>query len=87
VTLIPGVLFAGSLDGHLRAYEARTGATIWDFDTTHDFSTVNGIRAHGGSINGGGPVVAGGTVFLNSGYSRLPVMAGNLLLAFSVDGQ
>jgi hypothetical protein len=25
-------------------------------------------------------------VFLNSGYSRLPVMAGNLLLAFSVDG-
>jgi len=87
LTLIPGVLFAGSLDGHLRAYEARTGATIWDFDTTHDFSTVNAIRAHGGSINGGGPVVAGGMVFLNSGYSRLPVMAGNLLLAFSVDGQ
>jgi len=48
---------------------------------------VNAIRAHGGSINGGGPVVAGGMVFLNSGYSRLPVMAGNLLLAFSVDGQ
>jgi polyvinyl alcohol dehydrogenase (cytochrome) len=87
VALIPGVLFAGSLDGHLRGYDARTGATIWDFDTLREFTTVNGIKAHGGSMNGSGPVVAGGMVFANSGYSRLPVMAGNLLLAFSVDGK
>lgn len=87
ITLIPGVLFAGSLDGHLRAYDSRNGATLWDFDTRRDFPTVNGINAHGGSMNGSGPVVAGGMVFMNSGYSRLPVMAGNLLLAFSVDGK
>lgn len=87
VTLIPDVLFAGSLDGHLRAYDARTGATIWDFDTLRDFATVNGIKAHGGSMNGSGPVVAGAMVFANSGYSRLPVMPGNVLLAFSVEGR
>ena len=87
VALIPGVLFAGSLDGHVRAYDSRSGATIWDFDTLKDFSTVNGIRAHGGSMNGSGPVVAEGMVFVNAGYSRLPVMAGNVLLAFSADGK
>jgi polyvinyl alcohol dehydrogenase (cytochrome) len=87
VTLIPGVLFAGSLDGHVRAYDARNGATIWDFDTLKEFPTVNGIKARGGSMNGSGPVVAGGMVFLNAGYSRLPVMAGNVLLAFSISGQ
>ena len=84
VTLIRGVLFAGSLDGHLRAYNTKDGATIWDFDTRPEIPTVNSIRAHGGSMNGGGPVVADGMVFANSGYSRLPVMPGNLLLAFSV---
>jgi polyvinyl alcohol dehydrogenase (cytochrome) len=87
VALIPGVLFAGSLDGHVRAYDTRGGATIWDFDTLKDFSTVNGVRAHGGSMNGGGPVVAEGMVFVNAGYSRLPVMPGNVLLAFSADGK
>ncbi|PWU07171.1 MAG: cytochrome C oxidase Cbb3 [Terriglobia bacterium] len=87
VTLIPGVLFAASLDGHIRAYEARAGAVVWDFDTRQEFQTVDGIAAHGGSINGSGPVVAQGMVFANSGYSRLPVMPGNVLLAFSVDGK
>jgi polyvinyl alcohol dehydrogenase (cytochrome) len=82
VALISGVLFAGSLDGHLRAYDTKNGATIWDFDTRPEFPTVNGIRAHGGSMNGSGPVVADGMVFANSGYSRLPVMPGNVLLAF-----
>jgi polyvinyl alcohol dehydrogenase (cytochrome) len=83
VSLIPGVLFAGSLDGHLRAYDIKNGATIWDFDTRPEVPTVNGIRAHGGSMNGSGPVVADGMVFVNSGYSRLPVMPGNVLLAFA----
>jgi len=85
--LIPGAVFAGSLDGHLRAYDAADGKVIWDFDTLQDFSTVNGIRAHGGSINGTGPTIAGGMVYATSGYSRFPVMAGNVFLAFSVDGK
>ncbi len=87
VSAIPGVVFAGSLDGHLRAYDSQSGAPIWDFDTRRDFPTVNGIKAHGGSMNGSGPIIAGGMVFSNSGYSRLPVIPGNVLLAFSVDGK
>jgi polyvinyl alcohol dehydrogenase (cytochrome) len=33
VTVIPGVVFSGSLDGHLRAYSTGTGEVIWDVDT------------------------------------------------------
>ena len=33
VTAIPGVVFSGGLDGHLRAYASGTGQIIWDVDT------------------------------------------------------
>jgi polyvinyl alcohol dehydrogenase (cytochrome) len=82
VTAIPGVVFAGSLDGNLRAYSARSGRVLWDYDTAREFSTVNRVRAHGGSLNGPGVVVAGGMVFANSGYSRFGEAPGNVLLAF-----
>ncbi len=86
-TLIPGAVFAGSLDGHLRAYDTASGKIVWDFDTMRDFDTVNGIKARGGSINGTGPTIVGGMLYANAGYSRFPVMAGNVFLAFSVDGK
>ena len=86
VTVIPGVVFSGSLDGHLRAYSAEEGKTIWDFDTVREYETVNGVRAVGGSLNGPGAVVVGGMLFVNSGYARLGSIPGNVLLAFSVDG-
>jgi polyvinyl alcohol dehydrogenase (cytochrome) len=87
LALIPSVLFAGSLDGHLRAYDTRDGSVLWDFNTQREFPTADGVRARGGSINGSGPIIADGMVFANSGYSRLPVMPGNVLLAFSIDGK
>jgi polyvinyl alcohol dehydrogenase (cytochrome) len=87
VTAIPGVVFSGSLDGHLRAYSAEEGKLIWDFDTVRDYQTVNGVRATGGSLNGPGAVAAGGMLFVNSGYVRLGSIPGNVLLAFSVDGR
>ena len=83
VTAIPGVIFSGSDDGHLRAYSAEDGKVIWDFDTARDFETVNKASAHGGAINGGGPAVAGGMVFVNSGYGSIFGMPGNVLLAFA----
>jgi polyvinyl alcohol dehydrogenase (cytochrome) len=86
VTAIPGVVFLGSWDGHLRAYDAKSGAIVWDFDTAHEFDTVNNVKARGGSINAMGPVVVGGMVYMPSGYSGNG-MAGNVLLAFSVDGK
>ncbi|MGC2551755.1 MAG: PQQ-binding-like beta-propeller repeat protein, partial [Candidatus Sulfotelmatobacter sp.] len=84
-TLIPGAVFAGSLDGHLRAYDTRDGSVLWDFDTVQEFHTTNGLRAHGGSLNGAGPAIVSGMVYVNTGYTN--AMAGNVLLAFSADTQ
>ena len=86
VTVIPGVAFLGSWDGHMRAYEIRAGTVVWDFDTARDFDTVNGVKARGGSINSMAAAIAGGMVYVTSGYSG-NAMPGNVLLAFSVDGK
>ena len=83
LTLIPGAVFSSSLDGHIRAFAAEDGEVLWDFDTAKDFHTVNSVAAHGGSIDGAGPVVAGGMLYVNSGYPRNGGMPGNVLLAFS----
>ncbi len=87
VTAIPGVLFSGALDGHMRAYSGTDGSVIWDYDTAREFPTVNGKPARGGSIDATGAAVAGGLVFINSGYNQFGGMPGNVLLAFSVDGK
>jgi len=84
LTLIPGVVFSASLDGHVRAFSTEDGEMLWDFDTAaQTYSTVNGVPAKGGSIDGAGPVIAGGMMFVNSGYPRNGGMPGNVLLAFA----
>jgi polyvinyl alcohol dehydrogenase (cytochrome) len=85
VTAIPGAVFSGSLDGHIRAYATDDGRVLWDYDTLRDFSTVNQVRAKGGALDGAGPAVAGGMVFVNSGYGYNYEMPGNVLLAFAVE--
>ena len=85
VTAIPGVVFSSSLDGHLRAYSAADGKIIWDYDTAREFKTVNGVPGHGGSMDVGGPIVAGGMLFVSSGYARRSLMPGNVLVAFGVE--
>jgi polyvinyl alcohol dehydrogenase (cytochrome) len=87
VTAIPGVVFAGAFDGHLRAYDGLTGAIIWDFNTAREFETLSGEMARGGSIESDGPVIAHGHVLVNSGYLFGGRMPGNVLLAFSVEGK
>jgi polyvinyl alcohol dehydrogenase (cytochrome) len=87
VTAIPGVIFSGALDGHLRAYDAANGKVVWDVDTTGSHTTVNGVPASGGGMNGPGATVAGGMLFVSSGYGSIGFMPGNVLLAFSVDGR
>jgi hypothetical protein len=52
-----------------------------------DFATVNHVAAQGGSFNGGGPAIAGGMVIATCGYGFVGGKAGNVLLAFSVDGK
>ena len=87
VTAIPGVVFSGGLDGHLRGYASENGSIIWDVDTAQPYKTVNGVPANGGSLDGPGPVVVGGMVFVNSGYAFVGGIPGNVLLAYSVDGR
>lgn len=84
-TLIPHVVFSGSMDGHLRAYNTADGTVIWDFDTLREFATANGVKASGGSMSASGPVVAGGMLYVNSGYGALGGMPGNVLLAFAAE--
>jgi polyvinyl alcohol dehydrogenase (cytochrome) len=84
VSLIPGVLFAGSTTGMLRAHSTADGHVLWEFNTAREFETVNGVPGKGGSINGPGPVIAQGMVFTNSGYAYLGMgLGGNVLLAFA----
>ena len=87
VTAIPGIVFSGGIDGHLRAYASDKGAIVWDIDTAQPYKTVNGVTGNGGAIDGPGPVVVGGMVFVNSGYAFVAGKPGNVLLAFSVDGK
>jgi polyvinyl alcohol dehydrogenase (cytochrome) len=78
VSVMPGVAFSGSMDGHLRAYSTIDGKILWDFDTAKAFQTQNGVRASGGPLDHGGATVVNGSVYINSG---------NALLAFSVDAK
>jgi polyvinyl alcohol dehydrogenase (cytochrome) len=86
VSAIPGVVFSGAIDGHLRAYSTNTGSILWDVDTAQTYKTVNGVPGRGGSLNVAGPAISGGTVIINSGYVQNG-MPGNVLLAFTVDGR
>ena len=79
-TAIPGVVFSGSADGHIRAFAA--GRSLWDFDTAREFETINAVPGRGGSLGGPGPVVAGGMLYVNSGYALAGGEPGNVLLAF-----
>ena len=85
VTAIPGAVFSGSLDGHLRAYSTDGGKIIWDYDTVRDFKTVNGVAGKGGAIDVGGPILAGGMLFAVSGSAQRGNMPGNVLIAFGVE--
>jgi polyvinyl alcohol dehydrogenase (cytochrome) len=87
ISVIPGAVFSGAINGHFRAYSTKTGEILWDFDTAKPFDTINKVQAKGGSINGGGPTIADGMVFTNSGYGAFGGSPGNVLLAFSVDGK
>jgi polyvinyl alcohol dehydrogenase (cytochrome) len=83
LTAMPGLVFSGSLDGHLRAFDASDGKVVWDVDTVREYDAVNGVKGRGGSLDGPGAVVVGGMLFVNSGYSRFDGMPGNVLLAFA----
>ena len=55
----------------LSALRQKTaGKVVWDFDAVRDFSTVNGVAAKGGAFDAAGVVIAGGMLFVGSGYGN-----------------
>jgi polyvinyl alcohol dehydrogenase (cytochrome) len=86
ISVIPGVVVSGTTDGVIRAYATADGTQLWEYNTAHDYISINGVAGKGGSINGPGPVIAGGLVFTNSGYGYTNAAGGgNVLLAFGVE--
>lgn len=83
VTAIPGVVFAGHLDGQFRAYDTATGKVIWSYDTQRPVQTVSGAQGKGGGMSGPGAAIANGYVVVNSGYGLYYHMPGNVLLVFA----
>ena len=89
-TVIQGLVFAGDMNGRLRAYSAESGRIVWEVDTgAAIYRTVNGVAGQqGGNIDGPGPVIADGMLFVMSGYlGSLGGSSNDVLLAFSVDGR
>jgi len=68
----------------MRAYSSQTGAILWQSNTDREFQTVNGIPAKGASMLGPGPTIAGGMVFVASGYGAFGGRPGNVLLAYGL---
>lgn len=91
-TVMPGVVFSGTMDGWFRAYDAATGQILWaDSTTSRTYDTVNGVKGQpGGSLDGLGAAIAGGMVYTMSGFNGAANTGGNgvnVLLAYSVDGR
>ncbi|MGB2041631.1 MAG: PQQ-binding-like beta-propeller repeat protein [Porticoccaceae bacterium] len=84
VSSSPGLVFAGGMDGRLRAFDASSGDILWTYNTFTEFATVNGVKGQGGSIEADGPVIANGQLFVTSGYDKWAEMPGNVLLVFSL---
>ncbi|HTW24705.1 MAG TPA: PQQ-binding-like beta-propeller repeat protein [Candidatus Baltobacteraceae bacterium] len=82
-TMMPGVVFVAGSDGSLHAVSTADGHVLWSYDTAHPYDTVNKVPAHGGAINSIGPSIAGGMLFIGSGYAVVGSNSGNVLIAFS----
>lgn len=81
-TAIPGVVFATSWDGFVRAHASDSGAIVWQFDTGRKFPAING-HAQGGQIAAYPVQVVDGYVYVTSGASS-QARPGNALLVFRV---
>jgi len=85
VSVSPGLVYAGAMDGRMRVHNTETGEILWDYDSTVQYATLSGEPASGGSFGGAvGPLVKGNRLYMNSGYGIYFHMPGNVLLAFEL---
>jgi polyvinyl alcohol dehydrogenase (cytochrome) len=83
ITATPDLVFAGTNEGLIRIFDAKSGAVLWETDAKKPVKTVNGTENTGGSFSGGaGPILYHGMMFASSGYSLAGLYPGNVLLAF-----
>jgi polyvinyl alcohol dehydrogenase (cytochrome) len=88
LSLSNDVLFAGSLDGTIKAFRTSDGTELWSYDTAQSYTDSNGNSGNGGTIDSVGGVPAGGDLLVNSGYNTfgnsnaLQSGPGNMLLIF-----
>lgn len=87
VTSTADLVFAGGLDGILRAFDADNGTILWETNTRQQFGNWNGVEARGGSIESDGPVIVGGNLYITSGYEKWNEAPGNVLLVYSINGE
>ena len=78
------LVFSASLDGRVFAFDAESGEILWQDHTVKEYKAVNGIDAHGGSIDNSGVQLAGDLLLVQSGYSLFGQMPGNAVLAYRV---
>lgn len=84
ITATENLVFAPSLDGHVRVFDAHSGAHIWAFDTRQRFASVNGKDAKGGAIDLGGVYLDDGQLFITSGYGVFDQKPGNAFIVMEV---
>ena len=86
VTAIPGaVLLRLARRRHARLLDQGRHRSSGRSIRTGISTTVNGVKANGGGIEGPGAIVAGGMLYFNSGYGGFVGNPGNVLLAFGID--
>ncbi|HET9219654.1 MAG TPA: PQQ-binding-like beta-propeller repeat protein [Terriglobia bacterium] len=83
-TAIRGVVFSHASDGTLRAHSMTDGRVLFEFATAKEFQTVNEVPARGGAFGQSGSTIAGGMLFVGSGYNGQG-SGGNVMLAFGLE--
>ncbi len=86
ITATRDLVFAGSLDGFLEAYDANTGEVLWRHDAWRGYAAINGVPAEGGAFDAHGPMIAGDQLIISSGYNTFGQKGGNALVAFRLPG-
>lgn len=85
ITVANDVVVAGSLDGFLEVFDARTGKPLWSHDAWRDYPAVNGGVANGGAFDAHGPMIADDLLIVTSGYGYVGRQrGGNALLVFQL---
>ncbi|NRB39191.1 MAG: PQQ-binding-like beta-propeller repeat protein [Pseudomonadales bacterium] len=84
ITVIPGAVLAGGLDGVLRAYDDKTGNVIWQYDSKQDATDIAGNTGEGGTLDAAAVIATDGRLFFNSGYGGIMSVGGDAGNVFRV---